>query len=110
MIRKFLPFFSPVLIINSIVSPIATFFATILGKLMLEEEITISGVLFSFITSFLTGGYLLGVLYFELARKKEYYFYYNLGITKIRLILMTYLFHLILMIPIFIIALYAKQI
>jgi len=77
---------------------------------MLEKEITISGVLFSFITSFVTGGYLLGILYFELARKNEYYFYYNLGITKARLIIMNYLFHLILMIPVLIIALYAKQI
>lgn len=110
IIRKFLPYFSPVLTINMIISIIATFFATALGKLMLEKEITISGVFISFITSFITGGYLLGILYFELVRKKEYYFYYNLGVTKARLIIMTYLFHLILMIPVFIIALYAKHI
>ena len=110
MIRKFLPYFSPVFTINLVVSIIATFFASVLVILMPEKEITISSVLFSFITSFITGGYLLGIIYFELAREKEYYFYYNLGITKTRLIIMTYLFHLILMIPVFITALYAKQI
>ncbi len=108
MIRKFLPYFYPVIIINLIASPIATTFATILSKQFLEEEITLSKVMFSFIVSFITGGYLLGVLYFELVRKNEYYLYYNLGISKIKLIIMTYLFHLIVISPFLIIAYYAK--
>jgi hypothetical protein len=110
MIRKSLPYCIPVLIMNLILSPIATFFAILFLSSFLEKEITLSGVLMSFIISFLTGGYIFGILYFELARKREYYFYYNLGISKLRLILTTYLFHIILIIPVLIIALYAKYI
>jgi len=109
MIRKFLPYFYAVLTIDLIVSPIATIFSTIFSKSFLVKEITLSGVLVSFIISFLTGGFLLGTLLFEIARKKEYYFYYNLGISKPRLILTTYLFHFILIIPFLIIAIYAKH-
>jgi hypothetical protein len=109
MIKKFLLYFYPVLTIDLIVSPISTFFFVILSKSFFEREITLSNVLVLFIISFLTGGYLLGVLFFEFARKNEYYFFYNLGISKLRLILTSYLFHIILIIPILIIATYAKH-
>ena len=109
MIKKFLPYFYPVLTIDLIISPIATVFFIILAKSFFVKEITLNTVLVAFIISFLTGGYLLGVLFFELARKNEYYFYYNLGISKLRLILTTYLFHITLIIPILIIAIYAKH-
>lgn len=109
MIKKILPYFYPVLTIDLIVSPITTFFSIVLSRSFLVKEITLSTVLVSFIVSFLTGGYLLGVLFFELARKNEYYFFYNLGISRLRLVLTTYLFHIILIIPILIIAMYAKH-
>ena len=109
MIKKFLPYFYPVLTIDLIVSPIATYFFIILSKSFFAIEITLSNILVLFILSFLTGGYVLGVLFFESARKNEYYFFFNLGISKSRLILTTYLFHIILIIPLLLIAIYAKH-
>jgi hypothetical protein len=110
MLKKILPYFYQVLMIDLLISPISTFFFIILVKSYFPEiEISLSTVLVYFVISFLTGGYLLGVLFFELARKNEYYFYFNLGISKLRLVLTTYLFHIILIIPLLIIAIYAKH-
>jgi len=109
MIRKYLPYFNVVLIINLVFSLIATVFVTIISiPFLMEQEIHLHTVISTFVLFFLSGGFLLGAIYYELARKNEYYLYYNLGISKIRLILMTYLFHLILMIPFMISAYYAK--
>jgi hypothetical protein len=47
----------------------------------------------------MTGGFFLSAYYFEITRKNEYYFYYNLGISKVRLWLLTYLLHLIFILP-----------
>jgi len=38
---------------------------------------------------FMTAGFLLSLFYFELTSKNEYYFYYNKGISKLRLISVT---------------------
>lgn len=111
MIRKYLPYFNVVLTINLVFSPIATVLSTLVSKPFLtEQEITLHKVISAFIIFFITGGFLLGATYYELARKNEYYLYYNLGISKIKLILITYLFHLIIMIPFLIFAFYAKYI
>jgi len=40
-----------------------------------------------FAVAFMTGGTILSLLYKELSRKHEYYFYYNLAITKTTLFL-----------------------
>ena len=106
MIKHYLPYSLLVLRLNLLVSLVTTF---LIGALNLNG-ITVDRVIYFFMTSLLSGGFLLGILYFEIARKKEYYFYYNLGITKLKLILITYLFHLIVAIPIIIVAHYAKQI
>jgi hypothetical protein len=111
MIRKYLPYFNVVLIFNLVISPIATVFSTLLSKSFLTDQvITLHKVISMFVFFFITGGFLIGATYFELARKSEYYLYYNLGIAKVKLILIAYLFHLILMIPFLILAYYAKQI
>jgi hypothetical protein len=52
-----------------------------------------------FIIWILTGGFFLSAFYFDVTRKNEYYFYYNLGISKIKLFLLTYSLHLIFILP-----------
>jgi len=110
MIRRYLPYSFSVLKVNLIISPIATFFATMFAISFTGKEITLSGVMYFFIISFLTGGFLLGALFFEFFRSREYYMFYNLGISRLRLILMTYLFHIVVATLIIILASYAKQI
>jgi hypothetical protein len=73
---------------------------------LLPGGITISGLIRIFILSFLTGGYALGLIYFDQFRTREYYFFYNQGISKIRLILISYLFHLMISFPLFMISIY----
>jgi len=63
-----------------------------------------------FMLSYFSGGFLLGILFFEIARKQEYYFYYNLGISKLRLVLISYLFNLVIILPFLIISAYARYI
>jgi len=107
MIKKFLPFSLLVLKINLLVSLLTTLF---LAVTIAPKEITIDRISYWFLISFLSGGLILGVLYFEISRNKEYYFYYNLGFSKPKLILATYLFHLIIALSILIVTYCAKQI
>jgi hypothetical protein len=48
----------------------------------------------------MTGGFLLSAFYFEITRKNEYYFYYNLGLSKIKLLSIAYLLNFLFVIPI----------
>jgi hypothetical protein len=57
-------------------------------------------IIFSFIVWIMTGGFLLSAFYFELIRKNEFYFYYNLGYSKIKLLLIAYLLNFLFVIPI----------
>jgi ABC-type Na+ efflux pump permease subunit len=41
----------------------------------------------------ISGGPFISLLYREISRKNEYYFYYNRGITKIRLIVISMVFN-----------------
>ena len=43
----------------------------------------------------MTGGPILSLFYKEMSRKKEYYFYYNLGITKMNLMVISMVFNLV---------------
>lgn len=52
------------------------------------------GFLFVFTLSFLTGGFLFSVYLFNIMKKRQYYFYYNKGLSQVRLILCTYALHL----------------
>lgn len=109
MIKKILPFSISVLKVNLVISSLATFFYNNLFVLSLEEKTTATGIMTSFVISFLTGGFLLGFLFFEFFHRQEYYLFYNLGIGKLRLILVTYLFH-IFIVTLIISAYYAKYI
>jgi hypothetical protein len=91
-----------------IASPVATFIFLGLAKSFSPGfEITLSSILVRFAINFLSVGFLLGIIFYEISRKNEYYFYYNLGISKLRLILTSFLFHIIIIIPILIVAIYA---
>ena len=47
----------------------------------------------------MTGGFLLSAFYFEITRRNEYYFYYNLGLSKIKLIMSAYFLNFIIVVP-----------
>jgi len=106
MIRKTLPYCLLVFKLDLLISLLATFISAPLSP----KGITFDLLSYFFILSYLSGGFLLGILYFEFARKQEYYFYYNLGISKLRLFLTSYLFNLVLSMPLMIIATYARSI
>jgi len=54
---------------------------------------------------FITLGIFIGFLVFELLKKEEYYFYYNLGITKWKLFKVVFLINLVIGTPIVLILL-----
>jgi hypothetical protein len=54
----------------------------------------------------LTGGFVFSISFYEMRRKNEYYFYYNLGISKLRLILGAYLLSFIFVVPLLIVLCY----
>ena len=103
MIVPYLIYNNQIIKLSFFVSLLATFLAVVLN----QHGITLSGLIITFLIGFLTGGFLSGILFYNMFRKKEYYFYYNLGISKLRLILISYLFHLIISLPLFLISIYA---
>ncbi len=100
MTRIFLPYNKSILKTSIIFS----IFLTIFSSLFFIEEFTSDNIInfltYSFIIWLMTGGFLISIFYFELSRKNEYYFYYNLGISKIKLLLFAYVLHLVFIIPI----------
>ncbi|SFJ29390.1 hypothetical protein SAMN04487893_10578 [Myroides guanonis] len=50
---------------------------------------------FSFAVTSFTAGFLMALFYIELVKKNEYFFYYNLGISKRGLIVSNFLFNLV---------------
>src|SRR5690606_30037138 len=106
MIRLYLLFNKGILKINIIFS---FAFALFVSPMFIKEYTTstmISGVIKSFLFSVMTGGFLLAWFFFEISRKNEYYFYYNLGISKLKLLLMSYLLHFIFISPLIFISIY----
>ena len=103
MIKPYLVYNNQIIKLSLLVSLLATFLAVMLN----QNGITLSGLIIRFLIGFLTGGFLSGILFYNMLRKREYYFYYNLGISKLRLILVSYSFHLIISLPLFLISLYA---
>ncbi|MAN58669.1 MAG: hypothetical protein CMC08_02405 [Flavobacteriaceae bacterium] len=63
-------------------------------------EIILFGVLWGFVL-FVLFGPLVGALGFHVLKKDQYYFYYNLGMTRKRLLKVAYLINLLLGVPIF---------
>jgi hypothetical protein len=57
-------------------------------------------IIYSFVVWIMTGGFLLSAFYFEISRRNEYYFYYNLGLSKIKLLLTAYLLNFLFVIPV----------
>lgn len=108
MIKKCLPYSITVLKLNLLVSIMVTALASVLAMYLYENGITLARIIYFFIISFLTGGYLSGTLFFEMVKNREYYFYFNLGFSKLRLIGMTYLFHILLALPFIIMIIYAS--
>lgn len=106
MIRKSLPYSLFVFKIDFLISLLVTFIMAPLSP----KGITLNSLSYLFILSYFSGGFLLGVLYFEFARKHEYYFYYNLGISKFRLVVTSYLINLVFAFPLLILAVYARSI
>ena len=55
----------------------------------------------AFLICFCTLGLLLSAFYFELYYKQQYYFYYNRGFSKVKLIVLSFLANLVLAIMFF---------
>ena len=105
MIRLLLPYNKTILKNNLILSVFLSILS-ILRFLALPTRHSIAYIIIFIYTAWiLTGGFLLSASYFEMTRKNEYYFYYNLGISKIKLILTAYLLNFIFVVPL-LIALY----
>jgi hypothetical protein len=99
MIRPYILYFKTILKTNALVSiPLTILFAlpSLSGSTL--HSLFYLGIS-SYIVWLMTGGFLLSLLYFHFSRKNEYYFYYNLGISKMKLILLTYSLHLIFIAP-----------
>jgi hypothetical protein len=110
MFTRYLPYSRQVLKINLAISTLTALFWRIISSPSIQQVFKWDILLYMLIISFLTGGFFLGVLFFEFSRSREYYFYYNQGISKPRLILMTYLMHVLIIIPVLIVASYAQLI
>jgi len=83
------------------------FFSLLVGGLGLIGAVNkVEAFLATFLISFFTGGYLLSLFFFELRYKQQYYFYYNRGLSKTRLILLSYLLGL----PVLVLCLLIKKI
>lgn len=61
----------------------------------------------AFVVSFVVFGFILSIFFFELYYKQRYYFYYNRGFSKSRLIGLSFLANLLLTVLLFIIVKWA---
>lgn len=108
MIRKCLYYSFFILKWNLVLSSIITLFALMLSQSFLVKKISLDHIIYLYTISFLTGGYILGAFFYELSRSREYYFFYNLGISRIRLFMVTYILHIFFILALLIIIHYAK--
>lgn len=107
MNKILLPYNKTILKINLIFSTILSIISALIIKSTSnlvgikdkEPQLTLHTFLWYYIIWLITGGFFLSAYYFEIARKNEYYFYYNLGLSKTRLILFTYTLHIIIILP-----------
>ena len=106
MNKLFLPYNKTILKVNFIFS----IFLTLLSGLVLftipSAHSPVFIILRSFIIWMVTGGFFLSAFYFEVTRNREYYFYYNLGLSKIKLILIAYSLQLIFILPLIYVLIY----
>lgn len=108
MISLYLLYFKSILKSNIILSFLFTISSIIYFNIGNNLGSLVEYALRCFIIAIMTGGFLFGVYYFEITRKSEYYFYYNVGLTKAKLLLTAYLFHLVVIIPFLIILINVK--
>jgi len=107
MTNLFLPYNKTILKINVIFSTILSAISSAiiqttsdLVELEKKDPPSVTHLLlWYFIIWILTGGFFIAAFYFEITRKNEYYFYYNLGLSKTKLILLTYTMHILLVLP-----------
>lgn len=106
MTRLFLPYNKTILKTNIIFSIVLTLISSLvfLTKESSHSPIYLAIAFYAF--WIMTGGFLLSTFYFEISRKNEYYFYYNLGLSKIKLLLITYTLHMIFILPLILILQY----
>jgi hypothetical protein len=100
MFRLFLPFNKTILKTNIVFSILLTILSGLLFLTKTSLHSPAYLIIFFFIVWMMTGGFLLSAFYFEISRKNEYYFYYNLGFSRIKLLLTAYLLNFLFIIPI----------
>jgi hypothetical protein len=106
MIKKYLYYGFFVLRWNLALSLIVTtsflFYMSSMGDINLKKAIQVFSI------SFLSGGYLFGTFLFQAFRKKEFYFFHNLCVSKLRLVAVTYIMHFLIVILLILLISYAK--
>lgn len=110
MIRLYLLYGKSIIVTNCVFSFLLSLIAFPLMLKPVFENIGFPAPIFiilamikAFTWSFLTGGFLISVLFFEIRKKNEYYFYYNISISKPSLLLSAYMLHLIFITPLLIV-------
>lgn len=63
-------------------------------------------IIFCFMVWIMSGGFILSAFYYEFSRKNDYYFYYNLGMSKVKLMMNAYLLNFLIFIPVIILLKY----
>jgi hypothetical protein len=106
MIRIYLLYFKSVLKTNALVSIMLTILSLLLSFNETTHHSAFYIVISSYIIWIMTGGFLLSFLYFQISKKNEYYFYYNMGLSKVKLVVIAYLFHFIIISPFILILFY----
>ena len=61
------------------------------------------------IISLPTGGFILALFFYQISRKNEYYFFYNMGLSRIQLMIGSYVIHILTLIPLIIIYSYVRS-
>ena len=99
MTRLLLPYNKSILKLNIVFSIVLTFLSSLAFLSKESSHSAIFLVIAYYAFWIMTGGFFLSAYYFEITRKNEYYFYYNIGISKIKLLLLTYSLHMIFILP-----------
>ena len=106
MTRLLLPYNKSILKTNIALSVILTLLSAMVFLAKESPHSPLYLVIFLYVFWLMTGGFLMSAFYFNISRKNEYYFYYNLGLSKLKLLLFTYALHAILILPLIVILQY----
>lgn len=86
-------------------------FALFLSPNLMDDfsiKTIIAAFLNGLIISLPTGGFLLALFFYQISRKNEYYFFYNMGLSRIQLVIGSYIIHILVLIPLIIIYSYVR--